>query len=338
MIAYKRAKCKFGRGSALRCHELLACAMIESAMKRKIGLFIASLIMIGLVLGVIRLAGGTKQKDGALTVQSNQSASVFLDNKHIGRTPVSKFAVAPGSYTIRIVPESTVTPLASWQGNIRIASEILTHVNISPADSEFTTAVDTIWLEKISSKGSELDIVTNPDSATVSLDGETKGITPLSLASVPSGDHSLAIASRGFAGRNLKIKMSAGYKLSAIVKLALTGETQEASPSPTPVVGTPTPTGKTTPTPAAGKASPTPTKAAAADPTLPFVTIKDTPDIWKNNGLNVRMEPAKTATVAAQVQPGEKYHVEDEKTGWYQIKYDAKNLGWISGQYATKTE
>ena len=312
--------------------------MIESAMKRKLGLFVGSLAMIGLVLVVVRLAGGTKKKDGALTVQSSQPASVFLDNKHIGRTPVMKFAVAPGSYTVRIVPESTVATLASWQGSVRIASEILTHVNVSPADSEFATAVDTIWLEKISSKGSELDVITNPDSATVSLDGETKGITPLSIPSIPAGDHSLVIASRGFTGRTIKIKTSAGYKLLADVKLALDSEYREASPSPAPVAGTPT--GIATPTSATVKASPTPTKAPGSpeDPAKPFVTIKDTPDVRKNNGLNVRMEPSKAATVAAQVQSGEKYHIEEEKTGWYRIKYDTKNAGWISGQYATKTE
>lgn len=308
--------------------------MMVVTMKRKIGFFTGILVIILLLLGLVKYVGGIKPKEGALTIKSNQPASVFLDNKHIGRTPVLRYSVAPGDYTIRIVPESTVVPLASWQGSVKIASDILTHVDINPAESEFATAVQTMWLEKISSKVSELDVVTNPDSTTISLDGQTKGITPLSLPSVAAGPHVLALASPGFISQSIKIQTTVGYKLSAVVKLALSGSPQEASPSPTPALGSPTPTGKTTPAPT-GKVTPTPTKtASSADLVKPFVTIKDTPTGF----LRVRMEPSTGASESARVNPGEKYHIEDEKTGWYQIKYDTKNLGWISGQYATKTE
>lgn len=310
---------------------LSACAMIVGAMKRKIGFLVGLLVVIGLVVGGIKLLGGGGSKEGVLEVQSTPTASVFLDNKHVGRTPV-EIKVAAGDYTVRLVPETTTQTLASWQGGIKINQKIKTYVNASLAQSEFATAVETMWLEKITSKLAEMAVTTNPDGATASLDGETKGITPLSIPNVTAGDHSLAIASPGFVARNIKTKTTAGYKLNAIVKLALSGEAPEvASPSPTPTEGA-TPTGKTTP-------KPTPTKAASSiDPAKPFVTIKDTPDVRKNNGLNVRMESSKNATVAAQVQPGEKFSIEDEKSGWYQIKYDGTNKGWISGQYAGKTE
>lgn len=313
--------------------------MMVVTMKRKIGFFTGVLAIILLLLGAVKYIGGMKPKEGSLTVQSNQPASVFLDNKHIGRTPVQKYAVTPGDYSIRIVPESTVVPLASWQGSVKIFSGILTYVNITPAESEFATAVETMWLEKISSKVSELDVVTNPDSATISLDGVTKGITPLSLPNVAPGPHVLAFASPGFMSRSTKIQTTAGFKLSAVVKLAISGSPQEASPSPTPASGTPTPIGKTTPTPT-GKLTPTPTKTATSvDPVKPFVTIKDTPTGF----LRVRMEPKTSATESAQIKPGEKYSLLDSQpdakgTTWYQIKYDGTNKGWISGQYATKTE
>ncbi len=298
--------------------------MIVGAMKRKIGFLVGLLVVVGLVIGGMRVLGG-RSKEGALKVQSTPTASVFLDNKHMGRTPVET-KVAAGDYTIRLVPETTTQTLASWQGNVKIAPEILTYVNASLAESEFATAVETMWLEKITSKLSEVSVTTNPDGATASLDGETKGITPISIPNVTAGDHSLAIASPGFLSRNMKVKTTAGYKLNAVVKLALSGEPiQEVTPSPTPAE--PTPTGKTTPTP---------TKAAGGtpDPAKPFVTIKDTPTGF----LRVRMEPSTSASEAARVNPGEKYHVEDEKSGWYEIKYDSTNKGWISGQYAEKTE
>lgn len=295
--------------------------MIVGVMKRKIGFLVGLLAVIGLVVGGIKLLGGGGSKEGVLKVGSTPTASVFLDNKHVGRTPVET-SVAVGDYTIRLVPETTTQALASWQGNVKIARESLTYVNANLAESEFTTAVETMWLEKITSKLAEVAVTTNPDGATVSVDGETKGITPISIPNIAAGDHSLAIASPGFVSRNMKVKTTAGYKLNAIVKLALSGEsTQEASASPT--------------------LTPTPTKApgSATDPTKPFVTIKDTPTGF----LRVRMEPTTAATESAQVKPGEKYSISDEQkdakgTTWYNIKYDGTNTGWISGQYATISE
>lgn len=290
--------------------------MIVGTMKRKIGFLVGLLVLLGLILGGVKLVGGGSPKQGMLKVQSSPTASVFLDNKHIGRTPVET-KVDAGGFTIRLVPETTTETLASWQGNITISPDILTYISATLAQSEFATAVDTLSLEKITSKLAEVAVTTNPDGATVVLDGATKGISPLSIPNITAGDHTLAITSLGFLPRNLKIKTTAGYKLNATVRLALTGESpQEASPSSTPIP------------------SPTKTSGAATDPAKPFVTIKDTPTGF----LRVRMEPSTSASEAARINPGEKYHVEDEKTGWYQIKYDAKNLGWISGQYATKTE
>lgn len=304
--------------------------MIVSRMKRKIGFFVGLLVILGIILGGVKLVGGSGPKQGMLKVVSTPTASVFLDNKHIGRTPVDT-KIDAGSFIIRLVPETSTQTLASWEGNIKISPDILTYVNASLAESEFATAVDVLSLEKITSKLAEVSVATNPDGATVMLDGVTKGISPLSIPNIMAGDHTLAITSLGFVARNLKVKTTAGYKLNAIVKIALSGETpSSASSSPTPASGATSP----------GKTTPTPTKAAggATDPAKPFVTVKDTPDVRENGGLNVRLEPSKTSTVSAQVQPGEKFHLEDEKSGWYQIKYDLKNLGWISGQYAEKTE
>lgn len=289
-------------------------------MKRKIGFLVGLLVLLGLILGGVKLVGGGSPKQGMLKVTSSPTASVFLDNKHIGRTPVET-KVDAGSFTIRLVPETTTQTLASWQGNITISPDILTYVSATLAESEFAIAVDTLSLEKITSKLAEVAVTTNPDGATVALDGGTKGISPLSIPNITAGDHTLTITSLGFLARSLKIKTTAGYKLNAIVKLALSGESpQEASPSSTP--------------------QPSPTKAASStDPAKPFVTIKDTPTGF----LRVRMEPTTGATEAAQVKPGEKYSIVDTQKDtkgntWYQITYDGKNTGWISGQYAGKTE
>lgn len=287
-------------------------------MKGKLGFLLVLIIIVALVVGGMKFLSSRSPRQGVLKVQSNPTVSVFLDNKHIGRSPLEEKADS-GEFTIKLVPESTVTQIASWQGNVRISPNLLTYTNADLGESDFTSAVDILWLEKISSKDSELSVTTNPDGATVSLDGETKGISPLSLSSVSVGDHTVSVTSPGFVTRQLKIKTTSGYKVVAIVKLALSGEGAVPTPQATP---TATLTPKTTPT------------QSQTEPKKPYIVIKDTPTGF----LRVRMEPGTSATEAARVNPGEKYTILDTQSGWYKISYDGTNSGWVSGQYATKVE
>lgn len=286
-------------------------------MRGKLGFLLVLIGFIALIVGGMKFLSSRAPKQGVLKVNSNPTVSVFLDNKHIGRSSLEE-KVDSGDFTVKLVPESTVEQIASWQGNIRISPNLLTFVNADLAQSDFTTAVDVLWLEKISSKDSEISITTNPDGATVTLDGETKGITPLSLSAISVGDHTLNVASPGFVTRTVKLKTTSGYKVVVTVKLALTEGT-----SPTPQA---TPSATVTPktTPAQG----------GSEPKKPYIIIKDTPTGF----LRVRMDASTSATEAARVNPGEKYTILDTQNGWYQIRYDGTNDGWVSGQYATKVE
>jgi uncharacterized protein YgiM (DUF1202 family) len=128
----------------------------------------------------------------------------------------------------------------------------------------------------------------------------------------------------------MKVKLTAGFKLIASLKLALstTSSTSEATASAQL-------TGGGTPAPTIKPGTKTATSSATtADPAKPFVTIKDTPTGF----LRVRADASSSASESGRVNPGEKYHVYDEKNSWYQIMYDGSNKGWISGTYATKTE
>lgn len=291
-------------------------------MKRKL-VFLAGLVtLIALVFGVIRFFLGRSPRLGELRVDSVPTVNVFLDSKLLGRSPFQD-KVASGDYTIKLVPDSTVESTATWQGKISVGQNLLTFVNANLSESELTSAVDVLWLEKISSKNSEFAITTNPDGASIVVDGETKGVSPLTLTDISLGEHTLEITSPGFAQRSLKVKTTAGYKLIVSTKLALSSvtPTPEATSSPTPSI-----TAKITPTPK--------TATTSADPAKPFVIIKDTPTGF----LRVRMEPTTSATESARVNPGEKYHLFNEKSSWYQIEYEAAKKGWISGQYAEKVE
>lgn len=290
-------------------------------MKRKL-VFLAILLgLVFLVAAVIRFLANRGPKEGELRVDSQPTATIFLDNKNIGRTPF-KDKVKAGEYTIKLVPESATAQLTTWEGRIVVGGNLLTYVNANLSESELTTAVDVVWLEKVTSKVSELSVTTTPDGATVLVDDQTRGVTPLSLSDIAPGDHNLSITSSGFLSRSLKIKTTPGYRLIANLKLALSAGGQ-ASPT-----ATPEPDLSLTPTKAATSSSTQP------DPPKPFVLIKDTPTGF----LRVRIEPSTSASESARVNPGEKYTYFDTKNGWYQIKYDGKNTGWVSGQYVEKTE
>ncbi len=276
---------------------------------------------------------GKSPKQGDLRVDSTPVASVFLDNKHVGRTPLgaTSYKVDAGEYTIKIVPESATTQYASWQGKIRITPNVLTYVNGTLAESELASAIDVLWLEKATGAKGELSVTTTPDSATVMFDDEMKGMTPISIPDIAPGSHTITIASQGFVTRTLKVQITAGYRLITAVKLALSSgvSAPEASPSPTlKISGKPTPT-----SPAGGPAT------SLVDPVKPYALIKDTPTGY----LNVRLEANKTASKAGEVKPGEKFSftktaTDSAGTIWYQIKYDGTKLGWISGQYVDKIE
>lgn len=299
-------------------------------MKRKVVFF---LVIIGILLiigGVIKLLATRAPREGELRVDASSTVSVFLDNKHIGRTPLRE-KVTAGEYTIRLVADSTTDTIAPWQAKISIGANLLTFVNAVLSDSELSSAVDVLWLEKSVVGKPELSVVTNPDGASVVLDDVTKGITPLTISDMTVGDHTLTVTSPGFLTRTMKVKLTSGYKLIASMKLALSATGSQPVESTDTASASATTTTSLTPTPTLKAGS---TATSSATPQKPYVTIKDTPTGF----LRVRLEPSISSTEAAKVNPGEKYHMFNSQAGWYQISYDGTNKGWISSQYADKIE
>jgi Bacterial SH3 domain/PEGA domain len=303
-------------------------------MKRKIVFIFVLLGLVAAVALIVKLLTNQGPKQGELRVESNPAAAIFLDNKNIGRTPFPSEKITAGKYTIKLVPDSTTTQLASWEGQIVIGQGLLTYVNADLTESELSNAVDVLWLEKISSKQSELSVTTSPDGASVLVDDVTRGVTPISISDITPADHMVTVTSVGFLTRTLKIRTTPGYKLIASMKLGLSsgGQIPVASPTPTLAANatSASPTGKPK----------TATSSAQPNPPKPYLVVKDTPTGF----LRVRMEPGTgpNATVSAQVNPGDKFTILDTKivsdTNWYQIRYDTINTGWVSGQYVDTVE
>ncbi len=297
-------------------------------MRRKIVFVLVLIVLVAAVALIVKLLTNQGPKQGELRVDSNPSATILLDNKSLGRAPF-RDKVLSGSYAIKLVPDSATTQLASWEGKIVVGPNLLTYVNADLTESELSSAVDILWLEKISSKQSELSVTTTPDGASVLVDDVTRGVTPIAISDITPGDHTVTVTSVGFFTRSLKIRTTPGYRLIITMKLGLSSGGQIPQASPT---ATPAPSGKVTPT------LKTATSSAQPNPNKPYLVVKDTPTGF----LRVRMEPGTNSTESARINPGDKFTILDTQivsdTNWYQIRYDATNTGWVSGTYVDKVE
>jgi len=247
---------------------------------------------------------------GAIQVTSSPKSKVFLNGKLIGVTPLckceAKDMIDVGEYTIRLIPEDG--SFSPYEEKIKITKSILTVLDRNfgeGADSEGSI----ITLSKIQNpKDVELLILSLPSQATVFLDSNKVGETPLLLKNLTSSDHEIKVAKKGYKDKSVRVHTIEGYKLLSTVYLAVT----DIIEAPLPDIPSASPSGKLG----------------------PQVIILDTPTGF----LRVREEPSISSLEITRVSPSEKYEFLDEQVGWYQIKLNDGKKGWVSSQYSKKED
>lgn len=276
------------------------------------------LIIVITVLFVVVFAGYkfifSRSRDlGGLKAAANLPANVFLNDKLIGNTPFEDKHVT-GEFIIKLIPQDTTDQSVSWQGKVKINPSVLTYVNRELGQSELTSGGEVLTLERTNQEQPQLEVSSQPDAATILVDGQEKGVASQVIA-ISEGEHDVAVASPGFIGRTIRVQATKGYKLKVDFQLVLSQSEAELIPSTQS--GQPTPTGVKTTQP--GKTS---------------IQIKDTPTGF----LRVRNAPNTSATEVAQVKPKDTYPLLEEKEGWYKILYAEGKEGWVSGRYAQKAD
>ncbi len=289
-------------------------------MKSKLVLLLVLILLfVGFV--IVRFFILDKQNAyGKLKIISSPTASVFINNMIIGKTPYDdKYKV--GEYLLKLIPEGNATETASWNGKINIYKNALTYVNRELGSSDIFSAGEIFTTQKMESSPKngnygEIYVESEPQGAIITLDNDEKGVAPLVLQDVLRGDHELSVFMPGFFRRTQKINVDPGYRVNASFKLALDQSQKQLSD----VEKTATPSAK---------------------PGKTMVTINNNPQGW----LRVRVDASINATEEAKVKIGEKYEFLDEKPGWFQIKYNSNkdglvsgefDDGWVSSEYATK--
>ena len=284
-------------------------------MKNKLSLLLV-LVLLFIAFVSIRFFIFDKQNEyGRLKIISSPTASVFLNSTVIGKTPFEdKYKV--GEYLLKLIPETSATDTASWNGKINIYKNSLTYVNRELGSSDIASAGEIFTTVKMTKKPSnaesgEIYVETEPQGAIVTLDNDEKGVAPALMENVFRGDHELSVFMPGFFRRTQKINVDSGYRVNAVFKLAIDQSSSFAKES----------SDKTKTASSSGSVS-----------SKTYVKIRDNPQGW----LRVRVDGSIDASESAKVKPGEKYEFLEEKTGWFKIKLANGGVGWISSQYAKK--
>jgi hypothetical protein len=279
---------------------------------KKFLFILAPFVVVVLIFSTVIFFLSQNKGKGALQVTSVPGAKVYLNNKLLGQTPLCecelKDMITAGDYTIKLV--STEGNFDQFEQKITISSKVLTVVDKTFGPQGIGSG-SIISLSPISDKkDTQISTVTFPDAAEVFLDNNLEGQTPLLLRGITESDHELKLTKEGYKDKIVRVRTVLGYKLDTLIFLGIDPDFASAS--------------------AAQIAS-----ASASATALPTakVLILQTPTGF----LRVRDKASLNGAEIEQVKPGETYQLLDEQTtGWYEIKLNDGKTGWISSSYAQK--
>jgi len=280
-------------------------------MKKIFYILIPALLLALLIFLTLQFIVKYQVKKGALQITSSPASKVYVNNDYLGQTPLCKCdasdMLTTGDYTIRLVPADK--NFSEFQEKITISEEVLTVVDRKFGKDSLSEG-SVISLSPLDDKKkTQLLIASFPQEATVLLDDNTIGQTPLLFKDPTESDHVLTVQKNGYKEKTIRIRTPLGYKLTVAVYLSTSTDADLSS--------TPTVTNSVTPAPSQPPAT---------------VTILDTPTGF----LRVRDSNEISAAEVGQVSPGETFELIDEQVGWFKIKLKDGKQGWISSQYSKK--
>ena len=302
-------------------------------MKRKLLLVIILVVgFLGFIL--IRFFIQDQQNAaGRLKIDSSPAAHVFVNDVAVGKTPYEDANIKVGQYKVKLIPEGKETKTVSWEGTVNIYKSTLSYISRELGTSELTSAGEILTVVKMQEKPTgatgAVKIETEPPGAIVYFDNDEKGVSPLELKDIPSGDHELSVFLPGFFRRITKIKVEKGYELQAKFKLALDQSHKTLSEELEKQ--------KQKKATEEAKITTAPEDEASEEASISESTKIEILD--NDLGyLNVRSEPSVSGDIVTKVNPGETYEYTKEENGWYYITLDDGSVGWVSGDYVQVVE
>jgi len=289
-------------------------------MKKVILLLVPIFISLTIFVSITYLLNRDLGK-GALQVTSVPESEVYLDGKLVGKTPLCiggeqcdiQDMIKTGEHAIKLVPlDASYYP---YEARISINKLTLSVIDRTFRDQKSSSG-SIITLTPISSKkDAQLFTVSFPDKANVFLDNNFVGTTPFLLKNLTESDHDLQVTKEGYADKFIKIRTTLGYKLEAVVSLAVDSSFASASSDLENELE-----------------DEIEEATASAASSAAKIVIFNTPTGF----LRVRKDSSISSLEIGRVSPGEIYDLLDEKDGWYKIQFKEDMVGWVSAQYANK--
>lgn len=304
-------------------------------MKKIVFLILTCLIIAIVGFVVYRVFFLSQKAKGALQVTSSPESTVYLNDQEIGTTPlcicgtdvdlpesvssklIEVFGVGQGEnllpvgeYTIRLIPKDKAFP--EFQEKITIGQSVL-----SVVDRKFGKGAESegsvITLEKSSSENPEILVLSVPSEASVYLDSEAIGASPVTKEDVTESDHELRLSKNGYLEKAVRIKTAPGYKLIAKIYMgvdtsAVTGRTQE------------------------GPLEESTEESSELEGSKVVILPTGT------GFLRVREGASLADPEVGRVTPDEEYNLISDEGDWYQIEYEEGAFGFISKDYAELVE
>ena len=163
-----------------------------------------------LILSGCSAIGFTKY--AALQVTSTPEASIFLDGKHLGKTPFYSDQLKSGAYMLKVTASD-----ATYSEEVELKEKSLTVVN-RDLSSNFLAQSGEVLMLRDSLKGAMISSL--PSDADVAIDGHYVGKTPQLVADIADGDHKILLTKDGYIDREFSIKTSTKSQVVAQVTLA----------------------------------------------------------------------------------------------------------------------
>ncbi len=145
----------------------------------------------------------------------NTTAQTFLDDLALDPSPLQKDDLSAGEYNLKLIGGEQI-----YQTKVELLGGTQTVVRREFGPSDTFSSGEVLWFEKTGNPAA-ISITSDPDGASVKIDGQDFGKTPLLIEDLEAGTHDLHLSKDFFETRKISVKTADGYQLRISSKLAL---------------------------------------------------------------------------------------------------------------------
>lgn len=175
----------------------------------KVAAAAAVVLAVGLALGAMWLLGSNAVEMGALTVETTPAGlTVLIDGATRGVTPIN-VALTPGDHVVELVTD---------RDRRRIPVTITAGGHVSQI----------LELSAAASALGELQVRTDPGRASVTVDGQSAGLSPVTVTNLAPGPHTVVLRQESGAVVTEQVLIEAGRTASLVVSMSVSPGTNAA--------------------------------------------------------------------------------------------------------------